>query len=99
MTLILVDKWCKIRMKVRMKPKVPKGSRFELRFYEGYKSKETPRAVLFGDREFKIDRVMERKRVRDERTGKTSEVLTCLMEGHRVRIVIHDTGHFELVYL
>jgi len=82
-----------------MRPKVPKGGRFELRFYEGYKGKETPRAVLIGNREFKIDRVLERKRVLDERTGKMSEVFTFEMEGQRVKILLHDGSDFDLVYL
>lgn len=82
-----------------MMTKVPKGNRFELRFYEGYKGKETPRAVFIGNREFKIDSILERKRVRDEQTGKKSEVFTCEMEGQRVRIIIKDSGKFELIYL
>ena len=82
-----------------MRPKVPKGGRFELIFYEGYKGKETPRAVLIGNREFKIDRVLERKRVLDERTGKMSEVFTFEMEGQRVKILLHDGSDFDLVYL
>jgi len=82
-----------------MKSICPDGKRFELLFYDGYKGKETPRAVLIGSRQFKIDNILERKRVRDERTGRSSEVFTCKMEGQRVRIVIHDTSHFELIYL
>jgi hypothetical protein len=82
-----------------MKSKIHRGNRFQLRFYEGYQAMETPRAILIGDREFSIDSVLERKRVRDKRTGKKSEVLTCDMEGHRVRIIIHESGKFELIYL
>lgn len=82
-----------------MKTRVHKGNRFELRFYEGYKGKETPRAVFIGNREFKIDSVLERKRIRDEKTGKISAVFTCEMEGQRVRIIIKDSGKFELIYL
>ena len=78
--------------------KVHKGNRFELRFYEGYKGKETPRSVIIGNREFKIDSILERKRVRDKQTGKKSEVFTCEIEGQRVRIIIKDTGKFELIY-
>lgn len=92
-------KCCKMEKKVQMKKKVHKGTRFELRFYEGYKSKETPRAIFIGNREFKIDRVLERKRIRDEKTGKISEVFTCEMEGQRVKIVLQDSGKFELTYL
>lgn len=82
-----------------MKKKVHKGNPFELRFYEGYKGKEAPRAVFIRNREFKIDRVLDRKRIRDEKTGKISEVFTCEMEGQRVKIVIQDLDKFELIYL
>jgi len=82
-----------------MKKKVHKGNRFELRFYEGYKGKETPRSVIIGNREFKIDRILDRKRILDEKTGKISEVFTCEMEEQRVRIIIKDSGKFELIYL
>ena len=82
-----------------MKKKVHKGNRFELRFYEGYKGKETPRSVIIGNREFKIDRVLDRKRIRDEKTGKISEVFICEMEEQKVRLIIHDSGKFEIAYL
>jgi hypothetical protein len=85
--------------KTEMKKKIHEGNRFELRFYEGYKAKETPRAVLIGNREFKIDRVLERKRVRDELAGTDSDVFICEMEGQRIKIVLQDSGHFQLHYL
>ena len=82
-----------------MKKKLDRKNRFELRFHEGYKGKETPRAVLIGNREFQIEQVLERQRVRDERTGKQSDVFICEMEGQRIKIVLLDSGHFELHYL
>ena len=82
-----------------MKTRIHKGNRFELQFYEGYKGKETPTAVLIGNRKFIIDKILERKRILDEQSGKKSDVVTCLMEGQRVKIVIQDTGEFELIYL
>ncbi|UCE43050.1 MAG: hypothetical protein JSV17_08920 [Candidatus Aminicenantes bacterium] len=82
-----------------MNIKMHKGNRFQLRFHEGYKGKETPRAVFISSREFKIDCVLERKRIFDKQTGKRSDVFTCEMEGQRVRIVVQDSGEFELVYL
>ena len=82
-----------------MKTRIHKGNRFELRFYEGYKGKETPRSVIIGNREFKIDRVLDRKRIRDEKTGKKSEVFTCEMEEQKVRLIIHDSGKFDLIYM
>ncbi len=82
-----------------MKTKTSKGNRYELRFYAGYKGRETPRSVIIGSREFKIDRVLERTRVCDEQTGGTSDVFTCLMGGQRVRITVRDSGQFEIDYL
>jgi hypothetical protein len=82
-----------------MNTKGYKGKQFAIRFYEGYKGKETPRSVIIGNRELKIERVLGRKRVRDERTGKNTEVFTCEMEGKRVRLIIYESGKFEIVYL
>ena len=94
-----MHKYCRIGKKAEMKTRIHKGNRFELRFYEGYKGKETPRSVIIGNREFKIDRVLDRKRIRDEKTGKKSEVFTCEMEEQKVRLIIHDSGKFELIYI
>jgi hypothetical protein len=94
-----MHKYCRIGKKAEMKTRIHKGNRFELRFYEGYKGKETPRSVIIGNREFKIDRVLDRKRIRDEKTEKKREVFTCEMKGQRVRIIIKDSGKFELIYL
>jgi hypothetical protein len=82
-----------------MKPKAPKGNRFELRFYAGHKGKETPRSVIIGNREFKIDRILERARVCDEQTGGTSDIFICLMGGQKVRIRVRESGQFEIAYL
>ena len=76
----------------------PQGGWFELRFYEGYKGKETPRSVVIAGREFPIDRIFERKRIRDLQTGKNFEAFTCEMAGKKVRLIIHDSGAFEIWY-
>jgi len=82
-----------------MKKKDPKSNRFELRYYEGYKGRETPRSVIIGTKEFKIDRVLDRTRVHDDKTGKISDVFTCEMGGQRVRITVQESGKFEIAYL
>ena len=82
-----------------MKPKDLKGNRFALTFYEGYKGKETPRSVIIGNREFKVERVLDRKRVRDERTGKCCDIFTCEMGGERVRLIIHESELFEISFV
>ena len=82
-----------------MKKKSFEGTRFELKFYEGYKGQEAPRAVVIGSKEFKIEEILDRKRVLDKKTGKTGEIFTCRMEGQTVRITLYSTGKFELAYL
>jgi hypothetical protein len=82
-----------------MKTSGPKGNRFELRFYEGFKGKERPRSVIIGNREFKIDRVLDRTRVCDEKTGKINDIFTCEMGRQRVRITVRESGKFEIAYL
>lgn len=75
-----------------------KKSKFELKFYEGYKRGETPRAVIIGNREFKIDKVIWRKRIQDQKTGKTHEIFKCMMEGDKVKITIHESGKWEISF-
>ncbi len=82
-----------------MEKKSLKGARFELKFYEGYKGKEIPRAVVIGNREFKIEEILERKRTLEHTTGETSEIFTCIMEGQPVKISLHGSGKFEITFL
>lgn len=82
-----------------MKKKSFLGSGFELKFYEGYKGRETPRAVVIGKKEFKIDEILERKRAVDHITGETGEIFVCKMEGQLVKITLYGSGMFEIAYL
>jgi len=79
--------------------KSKKNAAFELRFYEGYKGRETPRSVILGNREFIIEKILERKRIHNPKTGKTTEVFICEISGQKVRIALQDSGLFELDYL
>ena len=71
---------------------------FELRFYSGYKGEETPRSVLIGKREFKIDEVISRKRIIDQKTGKQSEVYVCRMKGETVKITKLERGEWSISF-
>ena len=75
-----------------------KEPKFEVKYYSGYKGEETPRAVVVGEREFKIEEILERKRVRDQKTGKKYEVFTCKMEGDVVRIEIFESGEWSISF-
>jgi hypothetical protein len=74
------------------------GARFELRFYSGYKGKEIPRAVVIGKREFKIEKIISRKRVLDQKTGRISEVFQCRMEEEIVKVIHFESGEWEISF-
>ncbi len=81
------------------KTKDSKGTEFKLLFHEGYKGRETPRALIFGQRELKIDRILSRSRRCDRNTGKISDVYTCELEGQTVRITVREKDDFEIAFL
>lgn len=72
--------------------------KFELRFYAGYKGEEIPRAVIIGNREFVIDKILSRERALDKKSGKTFEVFKCRMEGKPVIIKVHESGEWEISF-
>lgn len=95
---------CELKMKSRQvkdlqdKNHKEKGTSFELRFYSGYKRSETPRAVVIGNKEFKIQEIIWRKRVFDQKTKKTVEVFKCRMEGEIVKITIYESGEWAISF-
>lgn len=74
------------------------GKSFELKFYSGYKGSETPKAVVIGNREFKIEKILWRKRVFDQKTKKTFEVFKCKMEEEIVKITIYESGEWAISF-
>lgn len=74
------------------------GGKFELRFYSGYKGEETPRAVAIGNKEFKIDKVLSRKRIYEQKSRKMYEVFLCKMEGKTVEIRCSKSGEWEISF-
>lgn len=73
--------------------------KFEVKFYSGYKGKETPRSVIMGDREFIIEEILERKRIIDHESGEHYEVFKCRMEGEMVKIERHESGKLAISFL
>jgi len=72
---------------------------FEVKFYSGYKGEEIPRSVIIGEREFKIEEIIERKRVQDFKSGKRYEVFKCKMEGEMVKIERYESGEWGISFL
>lgn len=85
-------------MKDRKKGKGEK-LKFELTFHDGYKGKERPKAIIIGAREFKIVGIIWRRRIQDKKTGATCEVFKCKMGKDTVKITIHDSGKWEIIFL
>ncbi|NIM90258.1 MAG: hypothetical protein GTO17_04840 [Candidatus Aminicenantes bacterium] len=73
--------------------------KFEVKFHSGYKGDETPRSVVMGEREFKIEEIVERKRVLDQGSGKRYEVFICKMEGEMVQLERHESGEWGISFL
>lgn len=72
---------------------------FTLKFYEGYKGQETPRAVVIGEREFRVELIERRRRVRDARTGDTYEEFVCRLEGAPVILSVFESGRWSITFL
>jgi len=68
-------------------------------FHEGYKGDETPRSVIINNKKYKIDEIIWRKRIQDEKSGKIHEVFKCKIKGRLVKITVFEPGKFEITYL
>jgi len=83
---------------MRQPKKNEEGVMFELKFYSGYKGKEVPKAVVIGSREFNIEKIISRKRVLDQKSGRRFEVYKCKMEGEMVEIKVFESGEWEILF-
>jgi hypothetical protein len=61
-------------------------------FYSGYKGQETPRAVIIDNREYKIEKVIWRKRIRDTETGEISNKFKCQADNKNMIITLYVSG-------
>ena len=69
----------------------------EIRFYAGYTGEETPRVLLFGGREYPVERVLSRRRCADKETGVRFELFECLVSGKKVIIRKDESGKTEIL--
>jgi len=72
---------------------------FGLKFYEGYKHKERPAAIVIGDKEIKIKKIIWQKRVRDYTSGTQREIFLCETENGRLKLTIFANGKFIVEFL
>ncbi len=69
-----------------------KEMKCKVSFYSGYKSQETPRAIIIDDREYKIEKVFWRKRICDTETGEISNKFKCLADNKNIIITLYASG-------
>ncbi len=67
--------------------------------YSGYKGEETPRAIMIGEKEITIEKILSRKRTSDAETGRIREVFTAKTGRGTVRMERDETGEWTIVFL
>jgi hypothetical protein len=73
--------------------------KFKVKFYSGHKGDETPRSVVMGEREFWIEKIIERKRILEKESGRRYEIFVCQMEGEIVQIERYESGEWGISFL
>ncbi len=67
-------------------------------FYSGYKGQETPMAVIIDNCEYKIKKVIWRKRIRNTETGDISNKFKCLADNKNIIITLYASGKTTAVF-
>jgi len=76
-----------------------KETKSKVSFYSGYKVQETPRTIIIDDREYKIDKVFWRKRIRNTETGEISDKFKCLSDNKSIIITLYASGETTAVFI
>jgi hypothetical protein len=69
----------------------------KVRFYSGYKGRETPRAIVVSGQEYPVDKVIWRKRSQDKDTREPFELVRCRVAGQEVTLKISPSGECRLL--
>jgi hypothetical protein len=72
-------------------------SKAKIRFHSGYKNQETPTSITIGNKEYKIDEILYRKRIRDQASGNISEVFKCRAHQKDFLIEVSEDGISRVV--
>ncbi len=76
-----------------------RSNKVKVLFYSGFKGEETPRSVVIEDEEFPIERILERQKVLDSKTGEARDEYTIKLKGKKFILKIFSSGACELVDL
>ena len=81
----------------KKKDSVPKADKPCAQFYSGYKSHETPRSIIIGEKEYPIKKITEQKRITDFKSGERYNLFVCETENKTYSIKVFDSGKTDKV--
>jgi hypothetical protein len=84
---------------VVMRPMKGQSKKVKVTFYSGYKGKEIPRSVTFGNEELPIKKIIERKRILDHKTGKEREEFKIELKDKTAILKITNCRECEITFL
>ncbi len=73
------------------------GRAIEVRYYSGYRSGETPRALIAAGREYRVERVLSRERTLDAETGRSFDIFRIQVAGKKVVVRKAESGRSEIL--
>lgn len=84
---------------VVMRPMKDRSRKIRVLFHSGYKGEEIPKSVTFGHEECPIEKIIERKRVLDHKTGKEWEEYKIKLKGKTAILKIYDSQEYEIAFI
>jgi hypothetical protein len=84
---------------VVLRPMKDPPRKIKVQFHSGYKGEEIPRSVTFGHEECLIEKIIERKRVLDRKTGKEWEEYKIKLKDKTAILKIYDSQELEITFL
>ena len=75
------------------------STKVKVLFYSGYKGEETPRSVFIANEKFPVERILDRQKILESKTGKAWDEYTIKLKGKKFILKIFSSGKCELVEL
>ncbi|MFZ2054199.1 MAG: hypothetical protein WAU81_08370 [Candidatus Aminicenantales bacterium] len=73
------------------------NSKTKVVFYSGYKGQETPRAIVVGEREYPVEKVLWRRRGQDKDSPERYELFRCRVAGKDITLKISPSGECRIL--
>jgi len=82
-----------------LRPMKDRSRKVRVQFHSGYKGEETPRSVTFGHEECPIEKIIDRKRFLDHKTGKEWEEYKIKLKDKTAILKIYDSQEYDITFL